>query len=275
MEEYKSLLNDLKENDKIRFNVLYMIAESNRHQPTEISKAIIEHLEKTGPNGPVQKLKEKLVLLDEYKTAFQDLYKPDLPIPVEMYFYNEIGKNEYFKCYKKFNYSRMVPTDWKTNDQNMSPNIGKRILNIENVSKRHKKDDTIKQLLPSNNCFSDSFFGILQCKICGLRFSEGEGDLLGTHVNDHSRRNRLAYEKNVLSREYYPFREYWIKCLDKIKLDESIPAEDNKIFCDESVYCDKCENKMEMVWDDDAEKWVLINAVKLKEGSYCHRNCVI
>ncbi|KAK9347498.1 hypothetical protein V1522DRAFT_401088 [Lipomyces starkeyi] len=144
----------------------------------------------------------------------------------------------------------------------------------------------------------------LQCSTCGRRFADTERDrkIRDAHLDWHFRVNkRLREDTRGQSRSWYLDEESWIKFTDgddnkengdprdssfqsgangftaakKLREDVShkyIPApKDPNVI---STPCPICKEKFKSVWNEKAEDWVWMNAVKAENGKIYHATCL-
>lgn len=117
----------------------------------------------------------------------------------------------------------------------------------------------------------ETLFKTIQCKICGLRYSPDEKEVLSLHLADHQRRIRASESKAVVSRDYMCRKNEWL--VSKLNLP-SIRADRKAITCSKPQTCKICKNKICLSWCDDTEQWILEDAVEIGGSQYCHRKCV-
>eukprot|EP00866_Antonospora_locustae_P001139 jgi/Antlo1/1139/841 len=117
----------------------------------------------------------------------------------------------------------------------------------------------------------ETLFKTIQCKICGLRYSPDEKEILSLHLADHQRRIRASEAKAVVSRDYMCRKTEWL--VNKLNLP-SISADRKAITCNKPQTCKICRNKISLSWCDDSEQWILEDAVVIGGSQYCHRKCV-
>lgn len=117
----------------------------------------------------------------------------------------------------------------------------------------------------------DVLFKVIQCKMCGLRYSPDEKEVLSLHLSDHQRRIRTNESKNVVSRDYTSRKSDWL--VGKLNLP-SVRVDKKVITSDKPQVCKVCKDKIALNWCDENEHWVLDNAVEVGGDQYCHRKCV-
>lgn len=117
----------------------------------------------------------------------------------------------------------------------------------------------------------ETLFKTIQCKICGLRYSPDEKEVLSLHLADHQRRIRASEAKAVVSRDYMCRKSEWL--VSKLNLP-SVRADRKAITCSKPQTCKICRSKICLSWCDDNEQWILEDAVEIGGNQYCHRKCV-
>ncbi|KAK1347421.1 hypothetical protein CWI37_2346p0010 [Hamiltosporidium tvaerminnensis] len=201
----------------------------------------------------------------------------------------------------------------RDNKDNIRDNIRDTKDNIRDT-KDNNKDNTRDTKKIKSNLYSDIsiLFKPLQCKICGLRFGSEEEDknIFGLHLEEHSRKNRAMSDRECVSREYYCGVEGWCTSISKLHLSSLMGSvignmggsmggsissnitsnmDSNytgnyigniaKVRCDgRAPLCCVCGCRIEVVWDDEEDEWVLkdgVGVVKEGEYNYCHRECVM
>ncbi|KAK9320952.1 hypothetical protein V1517DRAFT_327848 [Lipomyces orientalis] len=141
----------------------------------------------------------------------------------------------------------------------------------------------------------------LQCSSCGRRFADTDFDRKNrdAHLDWHFRVNkRLREDTRGQSRSWYLDEESWIKFIDgdDSKVDDSNDSsfrtsgstvsnkdrEDVSYKCipapkDTSVIntpCPICKEKFKSVWNEKAEDWVWMNAVRAENDKIYHATCL-
>ncbi|WUR04597.1 cleavage and polyadenylation factor subunit (PCF11) [Vairimorpha necatrix] len=152
--------------------------------------------------------------------------------------------------------------------------------NLTNLFSKYKNTKKIKLSPPpkENVKTDDLMYNILfekvQCKLCGLRYKENDPSY-DVHIEDHMRKTRALDEKSTLSREYFSTFDGWIKNMEKITLNLKIDKIEKVIYSGGTCLCKICGHKIETVWDEEEDEFVLSTGVKLDEEEYCHKSCVI
>ncbi|KAK9366510.1 hypothetical protein V1509DRAFT_629676 [Lipomyces kononenkoae] len=144
----------------------------------------------------------------------------------------------------------------------------------------------------------------LQCSTCGRRFADTERarKVRDAHLDWHFRVNkRLREDTRGQSRSWYLDEESWIKFIDGDDNNENEGSTDasfqssvngsteskrkredvsNKYIPapkDPNVIntpCPICKEKFKSVWNETAEDWVWMNAVKAENGKIYHATCL-
>ncbi|KAK9240331.1 hypothetical protein V1525DRAFT_395636 [Lipomyces kononenkoae] len=144
----------------------------------------------------------------------------------------------------------------------------------------------------------------VQCSTCGRRFADTERDrkIRDAHLDWHFRVNkRLREDTRGQSRSWYLDEESWIKFTDGDDSNESGGATDTSFESNangstdskrkredvSSKYipapkdpnvintpCPICKEKFKSVWNESAEDWVWMNAVKAENGKIYHATCL-
>lgn len=134
----------------------------------------------------------------------------------------------------------------------------------------------------------------LQCKACAFRFPDTASGKarMEAHLDEHFRRNMRQKEvtKKVLTRDWFAPEDEWIVGAERVAAERQASmfqeeandadlegAEENvpnlAIGDDHSPRtCEVCQEAMELFWDDDADAWMLKNAVMV-DGIIVHANC--
>ncbi|KAG0441930.1 Pre-mRNA cleavage complex 2 protein Pcf11 [Dictyocoela muelleri] len=143
-----------------------------------------------------------------------------------------------------------------------------KILN-ENITNKRKSDQQKLTKRVELAAKENILYQPIQCKNCGLRFSDKNKDEFTTHLEEHKRIQR-ALENTVISREYFLTKKEEKK---KIPIP-TITPEINKIVCDGcDNTCAVCSEKLDVIWDDEIENWIFKNAIEV-DGDFCHRECI-
>lgn len=116
-----------------------------------------------------------------------------------------------------------------------------------------------------------------QCRVCGFRFA---GDVhgknfLGLHLDEHSRRERLLMDAKSISQEYFLTFDQFISKVNRLEFTE-IKKEEQFIIA-QNAFCEICKGKIDVMWNDEKDNWVLVDCVLMNEGEerFCHRKCII
>lgn len=250
MNEFINILKNLQKGDKISLNVLIMISESQIGMYETIGKLIL--------------------------TYYKDCMNLD---SVRWYLSVLCSKNEnyleYFSRYQKIFESIKDSLSDQLKDFRSIKRNKTDSKNENNTGKIDTKDNINKIIINLNN--SEPIIGILfekiQCKLCGLRYKEND-HLYDIHIEDHMRKNRALDEKSTLSREYFSTYDNWIKSMEKITLNLKIDKIEKIIHTGDTVYCKICGAKIETIWDEEEDEFVLNECVQLDEEEFAHKICV-
>jgi len=136
----------------------------------------------------------------------------------------------------------------------------------------------------------------LQCRQCGFRFRDDEhgNKGMGQHLDAHFRRNTRMKDKArpILSRVWFQKEEDWINNVEVSDLDR--PAnlfEETTVVAPKKIEdqalpkvpagddhgtrsCCVCKEEIELRWDDEADEWMYINAVRAENGEMTHSTCL-
>ncbi len=135
----------------------------------------------------------------------------------------------------------------------------------------------------------------LQCKACGIRYPDTiEGkSRMDAHLDKHFKRNMRLKDinKKLLTRDWFVSEDEWILGTEKAVVEKQIHSvfldngrteeEEAKQEIDAKIpagsdhsgkVCSVCGEPINIVWDDDADCWMYVNAV-LIDGQVAHSNC--
>ncbi|KAI5152306.1 hypothetical protein ENBRE01_2729 [Enteropsectra breve] len=116
-------------------------------------------------------------------------------------------------------------------------------------------------------------FPKLQCKLCGLRYTEEQVEEFGAHIEEHRRKTRLLGEKLDLKRAYFHHGEE-IKVPIKLHLNIEDGAE--KVVWNKSrPTCKFCKKQIKRRWRDEDESWILEDGIILNDDEVAHKDCVL
>lgn len=232
MEELRSLLISYKKEDKIIQNVVIIISDTMTHKTKEIAKLL--------------------------STESQN--NPELEDLIEI-----IKKRN--KNYEEFAVEENVKRIKKTQ-------LSEEIKEKREEDREEDREEEIKSEIQEDdgfNFFILSLFQPIQCKLCGLRYSQSEGEVLSLHLQDHQRRARSEEGKNVNCRKFFCRKTEWL--INKLDLPQIIETK-NKIKSNKPRNCKVCNMKIDLSWDDEDEQWILEDAIEINKNNFCHRRCV-
>lgn len=115
-------------------------------------------------------------------------------------------------------------------------------------------------------------YPVLQCKLCGLRFTKDCTEQFGLHIEDHRRKTKALGDKVVLRREFFSSKS--ASKMEKLDLEIEGGAE-SIIWKKEPPYCAICSKIIRKAWSDDAEDWVLDHGIRINDKEFAHRGCVL
>ncbi|EEQ82748.1 hypothetical protein NCER_100494 [Vairimorpha ceranae BRL01] len=248
MKEIINLLKSLQKGDKIRLNVLIMISVSQARHIDPLGKIILAYYKDCSNKEAIRWFLETICEKDENYLEFFSRYSK--------IFEGVNDKLSYllrdYKKVKRVKYHESTPSEIKTN-----------IVNKEVIKGKHN-EPALHSIL----------YEKIQCKLCGLRYKENDPSY-DVHIEDHMRKNRARNEKDVFSREYFSTFDGWIKNMERITLNLKIDKIEKVIYKGGTVHCKVCGNKIEALWDEEEDEFVLNECVQLDEDEYCHKACVI
>lgn len=149
-----------------------------------------------------------------------------------------------------------------------------------NINKTHFQKNLVNKF--------NVIFPSLQCRICALRFHSNNKDSIEQfyidHMEQHQKKKNI--ESNVSFRQFFVDSNGWFnQKSEKIFFDFSFPHQQDfekdssnftkttKIHVQRKlIYCSLCKNKMNVVWDDDEDSWMIKDGVKLGD-EYVHKDC--
>lgn len=256
MDKFVDLLKNLKKNDKVTKNVLFIISDSQKQYKEEISKTILNYYKDCMNKESVREVLFELCSKDEDYLDFFENYSKLF----------EDGREGLYKLL--------------TNDKK-----------IKKVKIEQKEEKVMQQETPlvinfnssilDKNYLNQKFdssvlYASQQCKLCGMRYKEGD-ELYTIHIDDHFRKNRALEQKSSISREFFSTYESWIRNVEKVILNLKVDSEEKIVYRGSSVYCAICSNKIETMWDDEEDEFILKDCVEIGDENnkkYCHKGCV-
>ncbi|KRH91954.1 mRNA cleavage and polyadenylation factor I/II complex, subunit Pcf11, partial [Pseudoloma neurophilia] len=124
-------------------------------------------------------------------------------------------------------------------------------------------DDLIENLFPD-----------LQCRLCGLRFRTNFDFDENSYI-DHMEKHQK--EKNDTVGHFRPFFNnidgFINKRVKKIIFKEEFKElKENILVKKKLIFCAICKNKMNVVWDDEADSWAIKDGVRLGD-EFVHKEC--
>ncbi|KAI9202813.1 uncharacterized protein BJ171DRAFT_583628 [Polychytrium aggregatum] len=178
-----------------------------------------------------------------------------------------------------------APTpSWAPNSARNRP-----VLTSDQLPKLDLRSEVIAQRIPGA---ADIIYDALelQCKQCGLRYPRNPAskEKMDLHLDWHFRQNRRAKEKGKksVSRDWYLGEQDWLDERDvPIKTNVQsffFPTEKQEDVKPEEIvnipalgddeFCTVCKEKLEKVWDDEQELWMLKDAMR-KDDKVYHPSC--
>eukprot|EP01118_Nematostelium_gracile_P017881 TRINITY_DN777_c0_g3_i3.p1 TRINITY_DN777_c0_g3~~TRINITY_DN777_c0_g3_i3.p1 ORF type:complete len:262 (-),score=49.47 TRINITY_DN777_c0_g3_i3:46-831(-) len=161
----------------------------------------------------------------------------------------------------------------QTKQQNKKQKLSKDLWSSDTLKKR---DDAVVEEL-----YTDF---PLQCKNCGLRFTERHK--MDLHLDWHFVQNRKDREKSrkAVSRSWYQSRDDWVNSAE-ISEKTSVPfpfgeneseensEKDQAVPADESQpNCVKCGELFNQYWDSNLQEWMYKDCINV-EGIIYHTKC--
>ncbi|KAF9761327.1 Polyadenylation and cleavage factor like protein 4 [Nosema granulosis] len=252
MDKFVELLRNLKKKDKITKNVLMIIADSQKQYKEEIAKTILSYYKDSINKESVRdfvgelcvKEEEYLDFFQRYSKVFEDAKEG------ELYRYLEESKKK-------------VKNDSKED--------------TKEDSKRVKNEEATNASTTDVSISYNILYPPKQCKVCGLRYTE-DNELYTIHMDDHFRKSRALEEKETISREFFSTYESWIKSVERIVLNLKVDKVEKIVHRGSSVFCSICSGKIETVWDDEEDEFILKDCVEIGEEDpkkFIHKSCVV
>lgn len=115
-------------------------------------------------------------------------------------------------------------------------------------------------------------YPVLQCKLCGLRFTRNSTEQFGLHIEDHRRKTKALGDKMVLRREFFSSKS--VSRMEKLDLEIEGNVE-LIVWKKESPHCVICGKIIKKAWSDDAENWILVDGTQVNNREFAHRDCVL
>lgn len=115
-------------------------------------------------------------------------------------------------------------------------------------------------------------YPVLQCKLCGLRFTKDCTEQFGLHIEDHRRKTKALGDKMVLRREFFSSKS--VSKMEKLDLEIEGDAE-SIVWKKEPPHCVICGKIIKKAWSDDAEDWILDQGTRVNDKEFAHRGCVL
>lgn len=246
------LLKDLKKKDKVTRNVLMIIAESQRQYKEEICKAILGYYKDCINRESVRDFLNELCSKDEEYLEFFQRYSKLF----------EDGREGLYTLLEGSKKAKRVKVEEVQTSTTSTPESPKGFFfssQLDNSYLSHTFD-------PS------SLYAPQQCKVCGLRYSD---ELYTIHIDDHFRKSRALEEKESISREYFSTYESWIKSVERVVLNLRVDKVEKIVHRGSTVFCSICNGKIETVWDDEEDEFVLNDCVEIEGKKYVHKSCVV
>ncbi|KAK6090084.1 hypothetical protein P3W45_000972 [Vairimorpha bombi] len=254
MNEFINILKNLQKGDKISLNVLIMISESQPGIYESIGKLVLTYYKDCMNIDSVRWYLNVLCTKNEnfleYFSRYQRIF--------------DGIKDSFTDLLKEYKSKKRFKIDHPTTD------ISKESVNINTDLSKNKGSPSKKNTGHSYNILYEK----VQCKLCGLRYKEND-HLYDIHIEDHMRKSRALDEKTTLSREYFSTYDGWVKSMEKITLNLKIDKVEKVIHTGDNVYCKMCGSKIDAVWDEEEDEFVLNECVQLDEEEFAHKLCVI